>query len=188
EAAGSVVVPVSLSAAALHPVTAWLRVEPDSDTASLLDLGAIPESVVFAPGQTQASVTIPILDDLVAEDEERFRISVDHADNAVVGGAGEATLTLQDNDAVTVGFDAGSYQLREGAGVAQVVVRLSREAQRAVSVRVRSQDGAAVAGQDYAGGNELLTFFPGETVKSVPVALVDDDFIEGTETVTRRLS
>ena len=66
-------------------------------------------------------------------------------------------------------------------------VTLDAPAQTAVSVRYRTSDGTATAGSDYEAARGTLTFEPGQTSKTVSVAVLDDDLDEGSETFTLAL-
>ncbi len=59
---------------------------------------------------------------------------------------------------------------------------------REVSVDWATADGTAVAGRDYTAASGTLTFAPGETTKTVSVAILNDTTSEGDETVTLQLS
>ena len=67
-------------------------------------------------------------------------------------------------------------------------VTLHRAAAHEVSVDYATADGTAAAGADYTAASGTLTFAPGETAKTVSVALLDDAVDEGKETFTLKLS
>ena len=67
-------------------------------------------------------------------------------------------------------------------------VTLSRAASGPVSVDYATKDGTAAAGADYTAASGTLVFAPGETAKTVSVALLDDSIDEGKETFTLTLS
>ena len=67
-------------------------------------------------------------------------------------------------------------------------VTLSRAASGEVSVDYATKDGTATAGEDYTATSGTLTFAPGETAKTVSVAILDDAVDEGKETFVLRLS
>ena len=68
------------------------------------------------------------------------------------------------------------------------VIRLNPADDGAVSVEYATSDGSAKAGSDYTGTSGTLTFAPGETAKTVAVAILDDDTEENDETLTLTLS
>ena len=67
-------------------------------------------------------------------------------------------------------------------------VTLNRAVSVAVTVDYATADGTATAGADYTAASGTLTFAPGETVKTVAVAVLDDTHDDAGETVTLRLS
>ncbi len=78
---------------------------------------------------------------------------------------------------------------REGKDASlDFAVTLSRAAARDVSVDYATEDGTAAAGADYTAASGTLTFAPGETAKTVSVAILDDAIDEGKETFKLKLS
>ena len=67
-------------------------------------------------------------------------------------------------------------------------VTLSRAASDTVTVDYATSDGTATAGADYTQASGTLTFAPGETQKTVNVAVLDDAHDDGGETLTLTLS
>ncbi len=67
-------------------------------------------------------------------------------------------------------------------------VTLNRAASHEVSVDYATEDDTATAGADYTATSGTLTFAPGETAKTVSVALLDDAIDEGKETFKLKLS
>ena len=68
------------------------------------------------------------------------------------------------------------------------VVTLNRAATGAVSVDYATSAGTATAGADYTTASGTLTFQPGETSKTVSVAVLNDSHDDGGETLTLTLS
>ena len=67
-------------------------------------------------------------------------------------------------------------------------VTLAPASPAAVTVAYATADGSATAGEDYTAASGTLTFAPGETAKTVAVAVLDDAIDEGAETFTLTLS
>ena len=78
----------------------------------------------------------------------------------------------------------------EGAegGTLAFRVALSQPAATPVTVSWATADGTAVAGEDYTAASGTLAFKPGQTERTVAVAVTDDGLGEGAETVTLRFS
>jgi len=73
-------------------------------------------------------------------------------------------------------------------GLAEVVVSLSEPAYEAVTATWATEDGTAVAGEDYEAAAGVVRFAPGETRKTLAVTIRGDDLAEGDETFTLRFS
>ena len=67
-------------------------------------------------------------------------------------------------------------------------VTLNRAATGTVTVDYATADGTATAGADYTAASGTLTFDPGETAKTVNVAVLDDAHDDTGETMTLTLS
>ena len=76
----------------------------------------------------------------------------------------------------------------ESSGSITFAVTLSPAAARWVYVDYSTHDGTASAGLDYTAASGTLTFRPGETRKTVTLALLDDAYDEGSETLELMLS
>ena len=100
---------------------------------------------------------------------------------------------LSNAASVTVGgpvrIQVKGGKAREGrdAGL-DFAVTLNRAASQRVSVDYATADDTATAGADYTATSGTLTFAPGETAKTVTVALLDDAIDEGKEKFKLRLS
>ena len=80
-------------------------------------------------------------------------------------------------------------RVEEAAGAAVAfAVTLSRAASETVTVDYATRDGSARAGEDYTAARGTLTFAPGESSKTVEVAVLDDAHDEGEETFVLALS
>ena len=87
------------------------------------------------------------------------------------------------------GVSVADARVREAEG-ASLKFRVTLDTPQAstVSVRYATSDGTAVAGEDYAGVSGALRFGPGDTAKTVEVAVFDDAHDEGEETLMLTLS
>ena len=76
----------------------------------------------------------------------------------------------------------------EAAGTANFVITFDRPSAGVVSMNYATQDGTALAGSDYVAASGTLKFAPGETAKTVKVALINDTLPEGAEAFSLALS
>ena len=87
------------------------------------------------------------------------------------------------------GLSVADAEVQEGPGAALAfAVTLDRSTSAAVQVDYATRDGSAQAGSDYTASSGTLNFAPGETAKTVTVAVLDDSHDEGSETLTLVLS
>jgi Calx-beta domain/Bacterial Ig domain/Bacterial Ig-like domain/RTX calcium-binding nonapeptide repeat (4 copies) len=140
--------------------------------------------VSLLPGETAATILVPIIDDTVNEGDETFTLAL----SAPVGAGlaqGSATARIVANDAPNVStpqITAESVEVFENTGYVDVVFRLSAPSAQQVSF-VLSDTYTGLIYQDYAYGyGGAVVFAPGETVKTIRYAIVDDTTVEGTET------
>ena len=101
------------------------------------------------------------------------------------------TRTIGDADAPEAGpgFSVADAQVNEAAGAPlRFRVTLDAPAQSTVSVRYRTTNGTARAGEDYVAAHGAVRFARDETAKTVEVAVLPDDHDEGSETMTLTLS
>ena len=110
-----------------------------------------------------------------------------------VGEQVSVRLTRASGDAEAApagpGFKVADAQVNEASGAPlQFRVTLDAPAQSTVSVRYGTANGTATAGQDYVAVRGALRFAPGETAKTVAVAVLPDEHNEGSETMTLTLS
>ena len=93
----------------------------------------------------------------------------------------EAPRTLSIDD---VALDEGA----SGSRTATFTVTLSAASSQTVTVAYATANGTASAGSDYTAASGTLSFAPGETAKTVSIAVAGDSVIEPSETFTVGLS
>lgn len=135
-----------------------------------------------------STVLIPVItiDDGDIEGVEDFTVALSNA----IGGQlaqSQSLVTVIDNDAASLSIDG--VTVAETGAQALFTVTLSTPELTPVTVDYQTADGTAIAGADYtAAGPATLTFNPGETTQTIPVAILDDLIIEGDETFSVVLS
>ena len=109
---------------------------------------------------------------------------------AVCTGDGRAlSATISTTVLGPVALSAADARVREASDATlDFAVTLSRASSARVAVAYATADGSATAGSDYTARKGELRFAPGETEKTVSVAVLDDAHDEGEETLTLRLS
>jgi hypothetical protein len=114
ETAASVTLTLTRSAGSDGEVSVRVRSTGGSATPGS-DYTAIDQVVTFADGQTSATLTVPLLDDLRFEGNETVTLELsDPTGGASIGNASTATLTITDNDPA-VGDVTEAVQVTRGA-------------------------------------------------------------------------
>jgi chitinase len=87
-------------------------------------------------------------------------------------------------------LSVGNVQVTEGnaPGTVTFTVKLSAASSTPVTVTYSTQNGTATAGSDYTAATGTVTFAPGETTKSIVVAISGDAVVEADETFNLLLS
>ncbi len=185
ESAGRIVFPVTLAGASARTITVSYRTA-DGTAEAGADYEAGAGEVSFAPGETERSVTIAVIDDALDEADETFLVQLGEAEHATVAD-GEATGTITDEDRAPLITIEDASEVESAGGIG-FVVTLDAPSGRPISVVCRSADGTATAGDDYVEEVGVLRFEPGETQKTIAMELIDDALDEGDEQFLLNLS
>ncbi len=147
------------------------------------DFTAVSGVLVFPPGSTNQTVTVPIIGDLVDEPDETFSLIIYSATNAVISRA-QGFATIIDDDAQAARITVTDGTITEGdSGTKDFIfnVRLSERSGHVVTVNYGTAPGSASVGLDYLPQSGTIAFSPGETNRQVVVKIVGDAVHENTE-------
>ena len=152
----------------------------------------LPQTLVFAPGETNKTVLVPLrnLDDGAAHASRFLDLLLSSPVNATLGDT-RAHMVLpsqRDGSAASPGVQAAALHARESDTTLDFVVVLDAPAARSVSVAYSTVDGTARAGSDYVAQSGQVVFAPGQTLQVLRIALLDDAGAESTETFSLRLA
>lgn len=135
-------------------------------------------------GGVGTSVSVPVVADAVAEDDESFSLALYTTRGAFLGAA---TATLLDDDGakslppMVVSISGG--KICWVPDTCKIPLQLSTPARAAFVVRYRTWDVTAVAGLDYVPAKDLkLTVPKGATAVDVEIQTLPDVEVEGEET------
>lgn len=164
------------------PGTATSGVDYNSPSSGLLN---------FADGQSVATFTITILNDVQHEANETISLALlNPTGGTALGNPATATLSIMDDD-VAPSFSINDVTQPEGNGPNQFVtftVTLSAPSGLAATVNYATTDGTAKAGSDYAAAAGILSFSPGETSKTLTIGITGDTSYENDESFNLDLS
>ena len=178
---------VRLDAASGRTVTVQYATADVTATAGR-DYMRVSGTLTFGAGTTVRTVTVPIGDDALDEQDEQFTVTLLAAVNATVSTA-HGTGTIADNDQAPE-LSIADGELTEGSadGTMRFAVQLDPASERTITVQYGTADGTATAGTDYTAVSGTLTFRAGTTTATIEVSILDDSTGEETETFTVTLS
>jgi uncharacterized repeat protein (TIGR01451 family) len=138
----------------------------------------------FAPGETNQTLTIPVLGDGVAESNETFQVVLSNFSGASAADAVATALILDDEPPSFVSI--GDATVIEGNGTVFAMVQLTMDRPNSTLVRVivSTTNDSALAGSDYTALTPVsgqAQFPPGATSATVNVSILGDTAPEPVE-------
>ncbi len=146
-----------------------------------------PEDVEFMMGSDEVILALATEDDIMDERDGEVRLTIARTDEYEIGGSAMAVVRIADNDAPPAVITAQA-RVHERAGSIAFPVTLRGASAYEVTVDWLTSDLTARAGQDYQAAAGRLAFAPGETSRTIRVAVVDDLLPEEDETFAISLS
>ena len=154
---------VSLSTASGKDVSVDWTTADGTATAAGEDYTPDAGTLLFAPGETEKVVVIPVIGDNATEGDETFDVDLSTPVNATLGNATDV-VTIVDNDPIPPGSAVltvtGLKQRESGSGTTTFTFTVTRsgETTTAVNVDYVTSDGTASASSDYAAASGNLAF------------------------------
>lgn len=165
----------------------------------------------FADGETNRTITIPILEDALAEGTESFVLFLtDPGGSASLRTPNSAVITITDDDGTPgptptpspapsasptpspsptpdfehcqISLNSSTLSIGEGAGRLSVTVNRVCDRVRDSKVDFFTRSGTASDRSDFTFAAGRLFFAPGETSKTLNLLITDDSLVEGNET------
>ena len=195
ESAGSAAVVVELSGASSRNVTvAWLASTEAGDSAAAgadYTAASAAVTVTIAAGRTATTVSVPILQDRIDEQDESFTVTLSDAgpSGAVTIADATARVTITDDDAApALQFTVSPTSIAETGRATVTVSTGSGSTYASAQTITLALGGTATLTDDYTIGTTTLTLpaGSGSTTATVTttIAAVDDTADEDDETVT----
>ena len=158
-------------------ITGGTATDADYTTSALI--------VELPSGTIAGSVTIDITDDDIYESSETLTLALGDLSGMGLqtGNIPSTTVTITDNDTLSVSFVDATPTVSEGAGTATVEVRLTGMSAVPVTLDVATAPGtpAAGVGGDYRVESSTVTFTPPATTATVMLTIIDNQIIERDE-------
>jgi hypothetical protein len=178
---------VTLAPPSALPVTVTYATS-DGTATSANDYTGATNTLTFAAGETSRMIDVATSADATAESSEQFALTLSSPSGATIADA-DGTGTIIDDDGaprVTIG-NVSLPEGNSGGTTFTFTVDLSHASASAIDVTWSTADGTADA-LDYAAAGGTLTFSPGETSRTLDVAVSTDLLIEPDETFLVRLT
>ncbi len=149
--------PVTLKQAMPVPIAVKFATQDDSARAGL-DYESSSGWLTFQPGELRKDVVVKVLGDTLNEADERFFIQLTEPNSPTII-SNRGTATIRDDDPVpVVSIDAGPVLRSDETGNVVITVSLSAPSGQEVRVDYSTEDGSAVAGEDYDPVKGTLEF------------------------------
>lgn len=191
ENAGVITVPLTLNQPYDQEVSAILRTgnvepiaQPGIDYVPIND-----ERIVFAPGETVKMLDLAILEDTLIEPDESFYIQMDDPEgNLAIGSIDLFVVKIIDDDKPNISFGARDLIAYEDSGRVLVPIHASFGISDTVAVTIETLTRSAIPGLDFNPVNLSFDVMPDETRLFLPVAILDDPYLEDTNSFTLRIA
>ncbi len=197
EDSGTIDVTVNADTAPTAALTVSLATANGSATGGT-DFTAPGATFPFPSGVTSHTVSVAVTDDSFLEDDETFMLTLSDATGYTVGTQASTTVTITDQDTVTVELNAPSHAVLEGAGTVSVSASITStpvSANIPISLTLTSADGTATGasggtgdGIDYDSDAVTITIGAGANGATGTIAIRDDTDQEVDETFALTLS
>ena len=174
------------------PQFLWRHTSTNTAYGTGIDFSLGAGLLTFPPGTTQLDIPLTLTDDTLPEADETIIVVLRNANGARLDSNNQFAGVISDNDSPpllpSAGFAAAAGSVVEGAFIMPVAVVLSEAPALEVSLQYAVTAGTALADSDFRAAAGTVVFAPGQTVALVPVEILNDGEVEGTETLSITLS
>ena len=158
-----------------------------------VDFALASGTLTFSDGVQTRDIALAVNNDGTAEPNESVTLRLQNPTASILGTNTTFTYVIDDDDSAPllplVGFALSNSSGAEAtAGTVMLDVSLSAPSNSNASVDYAVTGGTAVSGTDYTLSSGTLTFAPGETVKAIPLTVLDDAVLDAAETIIITLS
>ena len=134
--------------------------------------------ITFADGEDRKQIRVTAPDDETAEAIKAGSFTLVNCEGgSLYDSASTLALLVSDNDEpdpFAIGFTVESVTVDKSAGVAELEVRRTGGNQTMVSIDYETEDGSAVAGEDYVAVSGTLAFYADADLLKIQVPLIND--------------
>ena len=178
---------VWLDRASATPTTISYQVSGTAGSGT--DYVALTGEVTIAAFATSSTIDVTVNHDTLLEPNETVIVTLDTVtlgDPDITVDATAATVTITDDSVVTASVNAVAATRVESDGTATFEVALT-DPSATDTVLSYVLTGDAISGDDYTAPSGTVTIPSGDTSALVTITLIDDNLVEGSETLGIRL-
>ncbi|OSI38618.1 DUF4082 domain-containing protein [Bradyrhizobium canariense] len=145
--------------------------------------------VVFGPGESTKSFTIPIVNDQLVEGTETFAVGLQNPGSGSLGVPRTVLVSIVDDDSpASILMADAAVSVAESTPTATITLLRSGSASQAATVGFTTSSGSALAGSDFTTSSGTVTFAAGQVSQTISVPIINDTTPESDETFTVTLS
>lgn len=149
----------------------------DGTAVAGVNYAATSGTVTFAAGEVQKTVTVPTIDDGTYKPDTYFRMTLSNPTGGFLLRNYDLTQTITDIDPRPIlGFESATFSVSENAGSVDIHVLRSVVTNSTVSVAYQIQSSSPKTTVPSSG---VLSFFAGETVKTISVPVLPTSSYDG---------
>jgi len=126
----------------------------------------------------------PVEEQLIEPNETAVVNFVPVSSNATFGADSVYTLTIIDNDTLSVAFNGAGFSYVEDTGLVQIKIVISSPVPDTTKVTVKLASGNATRNADFRFNDTIVTFLPNsKDTQSVWVEIINDTVVEANEQI-----
>ncbi|QDV17336.1 Calx-beta domain protein [Gimesia panareensis] len=140
-------------------------------------------TLTFNPGETTQTITIPLVDLALVEDDESFLVNLSNlqaSTDFITISDTQAKVTIIDDDQAQVSIN--DLSVDEETGFATVTVSLDQPVDGTVTLDYATADGTALSGADYQTTSGTLTFNQNQLTQTITIPIINTNLVEDVET------
>ncbi len=140
------------------------------------------ETVIFNPGVSNVTVTVPIINNGLIEGNQTVTMSLSNSVNTLLYSPSNAVLTIIDtvNAPGQLSFATNSYVVSEGGTNAYLTVVRTDGSSGSVSVNYTTVSGTGLPGTNYVTTSGTVNFADEITSQTFSIPLIDNSLVQGT--------
>ena len=140
------------------------------------DYAYFTNNITFAPGENSKTISIPINNDTLYENDEQFQVLLSNPSFGTISDNSSLVTIISDDPKPTVSIASSSAS--EASDNQTATITLSTASGLDTTVNYATSNGTAIAGSDYIAVSDNVTFSAGETSKTIYVSITPDNTSE----------